>query len=285
MRTLSEVPVVVGVNGSSPGLAAVRLAAREAAARDRELRVVHVFQWPRPGMGADQPAFAAARRTAARYVREAVATAGKSAPGVRATAHLIDGVPVRVLLRLSRTAELLVLGGDDLSGGRVPADSVLLQTVSRSFCPTLVSRGPRPPAGPLVAAVDGSPASLLALRHAAAEAQCRSVPLELVHVVRDPESEVLGERLIEAVLEAVPEVTPTLTRLLIGDPARALVRVSRTARMMVVGPRGSDGATLLGPVAQVLLRHGACPTLFVHGTTAAGRPSVGTVRTAGAPAG
>jgi nucleotide-binding universal stress UspA family protein len=46
------------------------------------------------------------------------------------------------------------------------------------------------------------------------------------------------------------------------------VRASRKARMVLVGPRGRDGATLLGPVAQELLRHGACPTLFVHGTTA-----------------
>jgi nucleotide-binding universal stress UspA family protein len=36
--------------------------------------------------------------------------------------------------------------------------------------------------------------------------------------------------------------------------------------MVLAGPRGKDRAALLGPVAQELLRRGACPTLFVHGT-------------------
>jgi nucleotide-binding universal stress UspA family protein len=66
----------------------------------------------------------------------------------------------------------------------------------------------------------------------------------------------------------VPELRDARKRLLIGDPAGALVRASRKSRMVLIGPRGVDGAALLGPVAQELLRHSACPTLFVHGTTA-----------------
>ena len=45
----SPSPVVVGVTGTSAGLAAVRLAAREAVSRDSELRVVHAFSWSSPG--------------------------------------------------------------------------------------------------------------------------------------------------------------------------------------------------------------------------------------------
>jgi hypothetical protein len=52
--------------------------------------------------------------------------------------------------------------------------------------------------------------------------------------------------------------------------------------MVLVGPRGSGGSVLLGPVAQTLLRRGACPTLFVHGITATGHCSAGTVPSAGA---
>jgi hypothetical protein len=52
-----------------------------------------------------------------------------------------------------------------------------------------------------------------------------------------------------------------------------------------VGPRGHDGAALLGPVAHELLRHGACPTVFVHGTTAEERQPAGTVPGARALAG
>ncbi len=43
MRIPDTAPVVVGVTGSSAGLAAVRLAAREAVSRGRPLRVVHAF--------------------------------------------------------------------------------------------------------------------------------------------------------------------------------------------------------------------------------------------------
>jgi nucleotide-binding universal stress UspA family protein len=286
MQTPGAAPVVVGVSGTAAGLAAVRLAAREAAVRHVELRVVHVFAWPVRHRGPDAPAYGAARREASGVVDRAVAGARHSVPGLRVTGQVLDGVPTRVLLQLSRTAELLVLGDEDLARSpRVPIDSVLLQTVSRAFCPTVVARGPRPPAGPLLAAVDGSDCSLQALRHAAAEARRRAAVVEVVHVAAEPGDAAAGERVLAEAVAAVPELESPRTRLLIGDPATALARASRTARMVVAGPRGRDGSALLGPVAQELLRRCACPTLFVHGTTAERHCSVGTVPSAGALAG
>ena len=283
MRTPSAPPVVVGVNGTSAGLAAVRLAAREAMARGVELRVVHAFGWPDPRLGDTQQAYAPARSEATRVVDRAVAAARRSTPGVQVRGLLVDGPPVRVLVGQSRSATMLVLADDDLTvKPRMPMDSVLVQAVSRAFCPTMVARGPRPPGGPLLAAVDGSPASLLALRFAADEAARRPVAVEVVHVVERPGAEVAGRQVLEEAIAAVPELRDARRRLLIGDPARALVRASQRARMVLVGPRGSDGATLLGPVAQQLLRRGACPTLFVHGITATRHWSVGTVPSAGA---
>ena len=286
MQTPSAAPVVVGVSGTAAGLAAVRLAAREAAARRGELRVVHVFAWPAPHRGPNAPAYGPARREASGVVARAVTAARHTVPGLRVTGQVLDGVPTRVLLQLSRTADILVLGDEGLARiPRVPVDSVLLQIVSRAFCPTLVARGPRPPAGRLLAAVDGSKSSLQALRHAAAEARRRDTAVEVVHVVPGPADAAAGERLLAAAVAAVPELESPRTRLLIGDPATVLARASRTARMVVVGPRGRDGSALLGPVAQELLRRCACPTLFVHGTTAERHCSVGTVPSAGALAG
>jgi nucleotide-binding universal stress UspA family protein len=271
MQIPSAGPVVVGVNGTAAGLAAVRLGAREAVARGRELRVIHVFTWPVHSHSGEERAYAPARRDAARVVRQAVATAQRSTPRVRVTADLIEGLPTRVLLQQSRSAELVILGDDDVSTvPSVPIDSVLMQIVSRAWCPVVVARGLRPPAGPLLAAVDGSPSSLLALRHAAAEAQRRSLPVEVTHVVERPgvKAEAGGRRVLAEAVAAVPELEGARTRLLSGDPAVALVRASRHARMVIVGPRGHDGAALLGPVAQELLRRCACPTVFVHGATA-----------------
>jgi nucleotide-binding universal stress UspA family protein len=288
MRTPDKAPVVVGVNGSAAGLAAARLAAREAVARGLRLRVVHAFTWPGLHPHDDEQDYASARHDAGRIVGEAVGTAKRSTPGVRVTGQLIDGPPVRVLLQQSRTADLIILGDDDLATlQRLPIDSVLMQTVSRARCPVVVARGLRPPVGPLLAAVDGSPASLHALRHAAVEARRRSVAIEVAHVVREsgPAAQAAGRRLLEAAVAAVPELPAPRIRLLIGDPAIALIRASRHARMVIVGPRGADGSALLGAVAEELLRRCACPTVFVHGTTALDRWSPGTVPSAGSLAG
>jgi nucleotide-binding universal stress UspA family protein len=258
-------PVVVGVTGTSAGLAAVRLAAREAVARGSQLRVVHAFTWPSPGPpGAGIP-YDVARRAAAQVVDEAVLTAQRSTPGVRVTGQLVDGLPDRVLLRLSRTAVLLVLGDDDLATTPwLPPASVLVQTVARSWCPVLVARGPRPPRGAVLAAVDGSPNGMLALRHAVAETRRRRAALEVVHVVRE-----YGGRYEEAGREVLAEaaaVAPAArTRLLAGAPGPALVLASRRGRVIVLGPRGAGETGLLGTVAREVLHRGACPTVFVHG--------------------
>lgn len=283
MRKPGPAPVVVGVNGTSSGLAATRLAAREAVARGQPLRIVHVFSGPGPRSSGDAPDWATARHEAGRIVARAVETATRTVPGVHVEGLLTDGLPVRELLRQSRTAELIVLGDEDLLlSPRLPADSVLVQTVARSRCPVLVARGHRPPAGPLLTAVDGSPSSRLALRIAVAEARRRAAPLEVAHVVgRDGDRE-CGRHLLEAALAEITDPPATRIRVLVGEAAPILVRASRRARMMIVGPRGADGGSLLGAVAGQLLRRSACPTVFVHGTSAGDRSPAGTVRSAGA---
>ena len=266
MRIPDTSPVVVGVTGSSAGLAAVRLAAREAVSRGRLLRVVHAFTWPHPRSPDDD--YADARRAAARVIDAAVATAQRSTPGVRVTGQLVDGVPARVLVQLSRRAELLVLGDDDLATrARLPVSAPLMQAAARAWCPVVVARGPRPPGGPVLAAVDGSEFALAGLRHAAAEAARRQVPVEVVHVVAEPgvEAEERGHHVLTAAVAAVPSLSRARQRLLIGSPGGALARASGHARMIVLGPRGAHGSALLGSVARELLHRGACPTVFVHG--------------------
>ena len=261
-------PVVVGVTGSSAGLAAVRLAAREAVSRGCQLRVVHAFTWPSHGPPGAGMEYDAARRAAAEVVDEAVRTAQRSTPGVRVTGQLVDGLPDRVLLRLSRVAALLVVGDDDLATTPwLPPSSVLVQTVARSWCPVLVARGPRPPRGTVLAAVDGSPNGLLALRYALAETRRRRTALEVVHVVREygGRHEEQG-RLVLA--EAAAVAPAARTRLLAGAPGPTLVLASRRGRVIVLGPRGARETGLLGAVAREVLHRGAYPTRFVHGRRA-----------------
>ncbi|MFI7370169.1 universal stress protein [Actinoplanes sp. NPDC049668] len=283
MRNPGLTPVVVGVNGTPAGLAAARLGAREAVVRGLPLRVVHVFTGQRTRSFDDAPDWPGARRESGELVAEAVATASRAVPGVHVEGLILDGPPVRELLRQSRTAALLVIGGDDCAGTpRLPTDSVLVQTVSRSRCPVLVARGIRPPAGPVLTATDGSASALLALRTAAAEGRRRGVPVEVIHVVETAGGEAAGRRLLADAVAAVPELRTAGTRLMIGEPAGNLVRAARRGRMMIVGPRGAGGGTLLGGVGLQLLRRCACPTVFVHGNPAGDTPAAGTVPTAGA---
>jgi nucleotide-binding universal stress UspA family protein len=282
MRKLTQSPVVVGVTGTSAGLAAVRLAAREAVSRGRQLRVIHAFTWPSPRPPSVDIDYDQARRAASQVVAEAVVTAQRSTPGVRVTGQPVDGLPDRVLLGLSRSSELLVLGDDDLATTPwLPQLSVLVQMAARAWCPVLVARGPRPPAGPVLAAVDGSACALLALRHAAAEGRRTRAAVEIVHVPRDtgPGAEEAGHRLLAAAVAAVPELACASTHLLSGPVGPALVRASGRARLLVLGPRGTHDAGLLGSVAREVLHRAACPTVFVHGASIpAQRITSGTAR-------
>ncbi|GLW28127.1 universal stress protein [Actinoplanes regularis] len=260
MQIPNQPPVVVGVDGTAAGLVAVRLAAREAVSRGTQLTVVHAFTWP--GTGAE---WAPARRAASQVVDEAVATAKRSTPGADARGQLVDGPAGRVLRKFSRTAALLVVGTDDLARtGRVPPGSTLLEAATQAWCPVLVARGPRPPSARVLAAVDGSGPSVLALRFAAGEARRRGLPLAVALVVAEG-GETAGERVLDEVIAAVPDLPPPHRELLTGTPATVLLRASRRAGLITLGPRGAGGAGRFGSVAYELLRRGGCATVFVHG--------------------
>jgi nucleotide-binding universal stress UspA family protein len=105
------------------------------------------------------------------------------------------------------------------------------------------------------------------LRLAALEARRRGVGVEAVHVLTRAgyRAEDEGRAVLAAAVAAVPELRRVRSRLLTGSPGPALARASARARILVMGPRGTNGAALLGSVARHMLHQGACPTVFVHG--------------------
>ncbi|MEU4623842.1 universal stress protein [Actinoplanes sp. NPDC023801] len=248
MKIPSDGPVVVGVGDPVTDAAAVRLAAREAASRGRVLQVVHAFAGP------GDAGWGPARRVASHVVDEAVSIAQRSTPGVDARGQLVDGPPARVLLRLSRGAVLVVVGGP------------LVEVVARAWCPVAVTRTPRTPSGPVLAAVDGSPCSVLVLRFAAEAADRRGGPVHVVHVAA-PEREEDGERVLDEVLARAPWATAVRRLLLTGPPDATLVRASGKAGMIVLGPRGATATRRLGTTAGEVLHRAACPAVFVHGAS------------------
>jgi nucleotide-binding universal stress UspA family protein len=145
----------------------------------------------------------------------------------------------------------------------------------------------------IVVGVDGSPASLAALRWAADEAKLRGARLVAVHawlfvaptdvggsgmipVPVDLPGSVEAEReaaeaeLDSALAAAFPEGAPVaIERKLVEEEAgEALVREAVDAELVVVGSRGRSGLTaaLLGSVSEHIVDHAPCPVVVVKAT-------------------
>lgn len=106
------VPVAVGVDGSNQGRVAALTAAREASVRGTPLRVVCAMP-PVSGAVAWLPATVdehALVEELRETLDQGVAWLQSEFPELEISAHVVDGVPVDVLVEESRTARLTVVG-------------------------------------------------------------------------------------------------------------------------------------------------------------------------------
>ncbi|MER7457716.1 universal stress protein [Micromonospora sp. NPDC126480] len=290
MNSADGAAVVVGVDGSEPAQRAIRLAAVEAARRNRALRVVHGFIWPLLHVPLDAPAGAppgaGLRHQAEQLVADAVAEAEATVPGLRVSGEIIDGEAAAVLLGESPTAVLIVLGDRGLGGfAALVVGSVAVQVATHADCPVLVARGSDRADGPVVVGVDGSPVSRLAVEFAAEEAALRGAELVAVHAYRHPtsggpgdmqplvydENELRDEerRVLAESLAGIAERWPDLTvrqTTRRGKAGRLLTEASAEAQLLVVGGHGRGGLAglLLGSVSHDVLHHADCPVAVVR---------------------
>lgn len=151
-------------------------------------------------------------------------------------------------------------------------------------------------AKPVVAAVDGSEASLRAVEWAAREAALRGVPLRIVSAVSLPKMVVLPlrferdaalasvreyrDRALAAAAARAATMAPGLmigTDPVEGPAARAVADIEFDALMLVVGFRGVSAlaATVLGSVARYAADHARYPVVVVRGETTAVHRLVG----------
>lgn len=287
-------PVLVGIDGSTSALAAVRWAAGEAVRRNVPLRVVTAFAWQagrtidRFGIGEDphEVMLGAARSQLA----DAAALAAEVEPSAQVEPHLVEGFPIPVLRAESQGAQLLVLG--DRGYGAISGlllGSVAAAMAPHAGCPVVLVRTEEgvpveDRSRPVVVGLDGSPLSDAALAFAYEQASVRGVPLIAVHTWRDlivdpkiapvldwdameAEAKVaLAERLA-GWAEKYPDVR--VHRMVTRDrPAHALVAESRRAQLVVVGSRGRGGATglVLGSVSHAVLHRSHCSVAVVRPT-------------------
>ncbi|MEU6818133.1 universal stress protein [Streptomyces sp. NPDC046860] len=149
---------------------------------------------------------------------------------------------------------------------------------------------------PVVVGVDGSAPSLRAVDWGVEEAALRGAPLRLVYASlwERYEGELIAQELNRPVEEVMardvvgtaeararqrrPEVEVS-TDVLPGEAEYALVRESRSARVVVLGSRGRGGVAeaLLGSVSLTVAGHAHCP-VFVLRDDPAGEEAVGTPR-------
>lgn len=181
-------PVVVGVDGSSSALHAVRWAVDEAVRRATSLRLVHAHEIPAgypPGFvdwHALHEALAAQARAWLAQAREEVE---KAAPELTVEVVEMKAGAVPTLVRESSEAAVLVLGSRGHGGftGLV-IGSTAVEIAKRAHCPVVVARG-TDHSGPVVVGVDGTPVGEAAIAFAFAAASARGVDLVAVHTWTD----------------------------------------------------------------------------------------------------
>jgi nucleotide-binding universal stress UspA family protein len=282
-------PIVVGVDGSAPGLDAVELAAREAARRERPLRVVYAFIWPYIGLPISpspvSPLTEGLMEDAERIVREAGDRARQVAPSVAVTGEAITGAPVPILIDESESASIIVVGDRGLGGFTgLLVGSVAVQLAAHSSCPLMVARGRKDLTGDVLLGVDGSPENDPAIGFAFEEASLRGAALTAVHAWTHPvraepgdvmpavydvtETESAEARILAEALAGWRDKYPDVAvrrRLVHGRVRPMLIEATSEAQLVVVGTRGRGGFTglLLGSVSHALLHHADCPVAIV----------------------
>jgi nucleotide-binding universal stress UspA family protein len=144
-----ESTIVVGVDGSDGGAAALEFAAEEAALRKVSLRVVSAWEMPIAAYGTgaapplDPATLEAFRNRAEQIADEAAATVRRLHPSVEVEALCGAGQAADVLLAQAADAELIVVGRRGLGGFRsLLLGSVSQQVVHHASCPVVVLQQP-----------------------------------------------------------------------------------------------------------------------------------------------
>ncbi|MDM7830587.1 universal stress protein [Cellulomonas edaphi] len=295
--------ILVGVDGSTPSLHALDWAGAEAARRGWSLYLVCSYALPSFTAASLDGGYAALDDSAIQEGARAVlaeATARVSHLGVPVRSNVHTGDAAGVLIELSHTARLAVVG----TRGRGGFADRLLGTVSSALpahahCPTVVvplrdgeghalaDDAEVPPVRPLrriVVGVDGSEQAERALRYAVREAQAWGA--ELTAVAGVPVGSMTGvlawlpaavdhEQVLKDMQEGLnvvvdralldyPDVV-VKRHALDGTGAELLTEFSVATDLIVLGSRGRGGfaGLLLGSTSQAVLHHARCPVMVV----------------------
>jgi len=292
-----ESRIIVGVDGSEQSQAALDWALGQAELVGADLVLAHTWNpdsYATPAMAGAVPDMiqAGALNDEAEELAQAwlddlvAATATRTIASVSGV--LASGSPAGHILDLSAEATMVVVGNRGRGGLRSAVlGSTSQQIAHHAQCPVVVVRdSAATSANQVVVGVDGSPASLAALREAFAQAKLRGASLLMVHAwstsfagtlvnsgqdfdrVRASEVDegwaLLNQSLEE--LKATDQSVEIIERLEQASPAAAIIEASKEAVLTVVGSRGRGGfaGLVLGSVSGSVLAHADSAVMVIR---------------------
>lgn len=278
---------IVGWNGTPAAESALEWTAAREEAGGRPLRVIRVLS------AADDASAAGVRddTSVRRRLHHRLSWLRRIHPALEVSGEIVHGDVVERLCHASADGSTLVVGEDAqkprMSGSRRHIAS-RLSILARGPV-IVVPLGGAVPVGShrrVVVGIDGTQASLDALRFAAEAARERGARLDAVHTWADPivwddivsapgelerlmvhQHEQLLEESIEVGMAEFPDV-PVVRRVTRGSAASELRRLSRSADLLVVGDHGRSAVSrhILGSVSAALVLGPLVPTAVVHAT-------------------
>ena len=284
--------ILVGVDGSTESLAAVKWAADRGARTGARIHCLCTYALASYSAAALDGGYAVLDDEALKAGAEQVVEEAKAVARERGATHVSGstepGDPAGVLIDFSAEVDMIVVGS---RGGGGFADR-LLGTVSsalpaHSKCPVVVV--PRHTSGKnftpverIVVGVDGTDQPSCALKRAISEASlwnARVTAVSAVPIAVGPSVMTWTPTGVDhsALLAQVREgMDAAITAALDGSAASLLIEFSTAVDLVVVGTRGRGGlaGVLLGSTSQTVLGHSTCPVMIVpsahlgEGTTA-----------------
>ena len=279
--------IVVGVDPSAAGVAALQWALREAVSRQVPVHAVRA--WTHSAYELEYATAVSyelepqAILLAQQLADEQLKLALEQVPGAGAlgcTSAAVQGVPAQVLVDEARNSVLLVVGSRGHGAlSRAVLGSVSSSVLHHATVPVAVVPEPRSADGSparVLVGLDHSDASVAALAVAAEHARRHGMTLVPVYVHQPVYGEVAGldtgglEAAERRTMELAAEVAGGVdvqAEVVVGHPGATLNVMAHPQDLLVLGSRGRGGFSglLLGSTSTQAAQHATCPVLVVRG--------------------